>query len=47
VEGVAIAEFPSIEMAKAWYNSPAYQEAARHRFKGAVYNGVIVEGVTT
>ena len=45
VEGVVIAEFPSIEIAKAWYNSPAYQEAAQHRLKGAVYNGVIVEGV--
>jgi len=47
VEGVVIAEFPSIEIAKAWYNSPAYQEAAQHRLKGAVYNGIIVEGVPT
>ncbi|WP_339750353.1 DUF1330 domain-containing protein [uncultured Rubinisphaera sp.] len=45
VEGVVIAEFPSVEEAQAWYNSPAYQEAAQHRFRGAVYHGLIVEGV--
>jgi uncharacterized protein (DUF1330 family) len=33
-EGVAIAEFPSIEEAKQWYESRAYQAAAQHRFKG-------------
>jgi len=45
VEGVVIAEFPTVEEAQAWYNSPAYQEAAQHRFRGAVYRGLIVEGV--
>ena len=45
VEGIVIAEFPSMEAAKAWYDSPAYQEASQHRFKGAIYNGVIVEGI--
>jgi uncharacterized protein (DUF1330 family) len=44
-EGVAIAEFPSLEAAKQWYESPAYQAAAQHRFKGATYRGLIVEGV--
>ena len=44
-EGVAIAEFPSIEEAKQWYESPAYQAAAQHRFKGATYRGLIVEGI--
>ena len=44
VEGVVIAEFPSVEEARAWYESPAYQEAAQHRFRGAVYRGLIVEG---
>ena len=44
-EGVAIAEFPSVEEAKQWYESPAYQAAAQHRFKGAIYRGLIVEGV--
>ena len=42
-EGVAIAEFPSMEEAKQWYESPAYQAAAQHRFKGAIYRGFIVE----
>lgn len=45
VEGVVVAEFPSVEEARAWYDSPAYQEAAQHRFRGAVYHGLIVEGV--
>jgi uncharacterized protein (DUF1330 family) len=34
VEGVVIAEFPSLEEARACYDSPAYQEAAQHRFRG-------------
>jgi uncharacterized protein (DUF1330 family) len=45
VEGVVIAEFPSVEEARAWYDSPAYQEVAQHRQRGAVYRGLIVEGV--
>ncbi len=45
VEGVVIAEFPTVEAARTWYDSPAYQEAAQHRFRGAVYRGLIVEGV--
>ena len=44
-EGVAIAEFPSLEDARRWYDSPAYQTAAQHRFRGATYRGLIVEGV--
>lgn len=45
VEGVVIAEFPTLEEAHAWYDSPAYREAAGHRLRGAVYRGLIVEGV--
>ncbi len=45
VEGVVIAEFPSLEEARAWYDSPAYQAVSQHRFRGAVYRGLIVEGV--
>ena len=45
VEGVVIAEFPTIEEAQAWYDSPAYQAAAQHRHRGAVYRGLIVQGV--
>ncbi len=44
VEGVAIAEFPSTEAARQWYDSPAYQAAANHRQRGAVYRGFIVDG---
>jgi len=45
VEGVVIAEFPTLEEARDWYDSPAYQEAAQYRHRGAVYRGLIVEGV--
>lgn len=45
VEGVVIAEFPTLQDARDWYESPAYQDAAQHRHRGAVYRGLIVEGV--
>jgi uncharacterized protein (DUF1330 family) len=45
VEGVVILEFPSFDEAKAWYDSPAYREVREHRFKGADYRAVIVEGL--
>jgi uncharacterized protein (DUF1330 family) len=44
VEGVVIAEFPSVEVARQWYDSSAYQDAANHRHRGAIYRGMIVEG---
>jgi uncharacterized protein (DUF1330 family) len=44
VEGVAILEFPSFSEAKAWYESPAYQSASRHRYMGEDYSAVIVQG---
>lgn len=44
-EGVAIIQFPTFEDAKAWYESPTYQEASQHRFRGGDYNIVIVEGI--
>ena len=46
VEGVVVVEFPSIEAAKKWYDSPAYREAREHRFKGATYRAVIVDGLS-
>ena len=46
VEGVVIAEFPSMEAARAWYHSSAYQKAREHRIKGAVYRGILVEATT-
>lgn len=44
IEGAVILEFPDLEAARDWYRSPAYQEAAAHRFRGARYRGFIVEG---
>ena len=44
-EGVVVAEFPSVEAAKAWYESPAYQEVRAHRFQGARYRAILVQGV--
>ena len=44
-EGVVIAEFPTFAAAKAWYDSPAYAEVRKHRFAGAIYRGILVEGV--
>ncbi|EHS55572.1 DUF1330 domain-containing protein [Paenibacillus sp. Aloe-11] len=44
-EGAALLEFPSFEEAKAWYYSPAYQDAVQHRLKGGTYRGMIIEGI--
>lgn len=45
IEGIVIIEFPTFEDATAWYESPAYREAREHRFKGAEYQCVIVQGI--
>jgi len=45
IEGIVIAKFPDMETAKKWYYSEAYQEASSHRKAGAVYNGILVEGI--
>ncbi len=45
LEGVVILEFPGFDEAKAWYDSPAYREVREHRFRGADYRAVIVEGL--
>ncbi|HTZ32824.1 MAG TPA: DUF1330 domain-containing protein [Methylomirabilota bacterium] len=44
-EGTVILEFPNVEAAKAWYNSPAYLQAREHRFKGGEYRVTLVQGV--
>ena len=44
-DGAVILEFPTVEDAKAWYNSPGYQAAAAHRMKGANYRAMIVQGL--
>ncbi len=46
-EGVVVLEFPSVADAKAWYNSPLYSAAREHRFSGANYRVLIVEGVAS
>ncbi|MDD4101988.1 MAG: DUF1330 domain-containing protein [Kiritimatiellae bacterium] len=43
-EGVVILEFPDMAAARDWYESPAYREAREHRFKGADYRAILVEG---
>ena len=44
VGGVVILEFPTFDEPKVWYDSPAYREVREHRYKGADYRAVIVEG---
>ncbi len=45
IEGAVIIEFADMAAAKAWYGSPAYQEAVKHRFLGADYRVFITEGM--
>jgi uncharacterized protein (DUF1330 family) len=43
-ESVAIAQFPDMAAAKAWNDSPAYQDAKQHRLKGADFR-IILTGI--
>lgn len=43
---LVILEFPSVEQAKAWLNSPEYAPARALRHKYADTNMVVVEGFT-
>lgn len=45
MDGLVILKFDDMEAARAWYHSPAYQEAKAHREKGADYNVLLVNGV--
>jgi len=45
VDGAVILQFPTVADAKASYNSPLYQEALKHRLKGAEYRVFIIEGI--
>ncbi|MGJ1435110.1 DUF1330 domain-containing protein [Sphingobacterium siyangense] len=45
IQGVVVAKFPNMESARKWYFGKPYQEAAAHRMAGAIYNGVLVEGI--
>ena len=44
-EGVVLIQFPDMAQAKAWYESPAYQDAKQHRLKGADYRVILAEGL--
>ena len=44
-DGVVLLQFPTVEDAKAWYDSPAYQEALAFRKNAADWRVVIVEGL--
>ena len=46
IKGIVIAKFPNVKAAKDWYYSEAYQRVAKHRKDGAIYHGLIVEGVS-
>ena len=47
VEGTVVAEFPSMEAARAWYYGDAYTQVRQHRLRGAKYIGVLVDGEFT
>lgn len=44
-DAVIMLEFPTVEAAKAWYGSPAYQAALPFRLRSADYRSIIVEGL--
>ena len=44
-EGVVILSFPTRDAARAWYDSPAYQDARKHRMAGGDYQVTLVDGV--
>jgi uncharacterized protein (DUF1330 family) len=44
-ERVVVLEFPSLEQARRWYDSPEYREAKALRLKTAESSLIIVEGV--
>lgn len=44
-EGVVIVRFPTMQAARAFYDGAEYQAAVRHRFLGADYRSILVQGV--
>jgi uncharacterized protein (DUF1330 family) len=44
VQGVVLFEFSSMEEARRWYSSPAYQEVKKRREGAADFDLVLVEG---
>ncbi|MFG6666067.1 DUF1330 domain-containing protein [Halomonas sp. HNIBRBA4712] len=45
MEGAVILRFPDMAAARAWYQSDAYQEARKHRFQGADYRVLLLDGL--
>ena len=45
MEGAVILRFPDMAAARAWYESPAYQEARKTRFQSADYRVFLVDGI--
>ena len=46
VDGAVIIQFPSMAEARAAYHDPRYQQALKHRLKGAEYRVFITEGLS-
>lgn len=44
-EGVVMVSFLTMEAARAFYDSPKYQAAVKHRFLGADYRSFIIGGI--
>jgi uncharacterized protein (DUF1330 family) len=44
-DGIVLLQFPTVEDAKAWYDSPGYQDALPHRLRGADYRAIIIQGL--
>lgn len=44
-DGIVLLQFPTVEDARSWYDSPAYQEALAFRKNAADWRVVIVEGL--
>ena len=46
LDGAVVIEFPDVETAKRWYESPAYQEAKQYRDGAADVELFIIDGGT-
>lgn len=44
-EAVVLLKFADMDAAKAWYNSPEYQDAVPHRLKSARFRSFLVQGM--
>lgn len=44
-DGIVLLEFPTVEAARGWYNSPEYQAAIPFREQAAQWQVVIVDGI--